>query len=191
MPLMAASISFWSVTSSTYSARTRSYTSPNSLSWRNESAEPPCATTRCTGPTETPAAKAAAANRLALSAILGINSVPCPGAPPTRERGAALPRDRARGGLQEDVQRELGAGIEDFGTRADLRALFLCSDSSPRTRANAQITVYCGHPRFWSGVLAWSADTRLWQADSVAALRAATWPIAKQAAALQRSRALP
>ena len=42
MPLIAASISSSSVTCSTYSARTRSNTSPNSFSCRNVSDEPAC-----------------------------------------------------------------------------------------------------------------------------------------------------
>ena len=42
MPLIAVSISTSSVTSSTYSPRTRSNTSPNSFSCRNVSDEPAC-----------------------------------------------------------------------------------------------------------------------------------------------------
>ena len=59
MPLIADSISISSVTSSTYSARTRSNTSPNSFSCRKVSEEPACGTlaaARDTATTKTPRA---------------------------------------------------------------------------------------------------------------------------------------
>ena len=76
-----------------FSERTRSNTSPNSLSCRNVSDEPACATTCSIGPTVMPAAKAAAATAPIFSTNLGINCAPCPLVPPARNQARPGHRD--------------------------------------------------------------------------------------------------